>query len=113
MGGNGNFVRTASGVWKLEEAQPARPAPPVSSQPSGLRRTTPARGLPQEPAERARVLAAQARAELAKGNHAAAETSYRLALTFAPNDAQLGQELKAVAAARDRARREAQAPKKP
>jgi hypothetical protein len=51
------------------------------------------------------VLAEQARADLAKGQLVSAEVNLRLALTFAPADAGLARELRAVVEAKEQARR--------
>jgi hypothetical protein len=98
MSDSGNYVRSSSGVWRMLEPSKPTPAPSAASR-------TPARGLPLDPQARARVLAEQARTDMGKGLWASAETNFRLALTFAPTDAQLATELKAAVDARDKARR--------
>ena len=106
MNDRNNYVRTASGLWQLQEAPRAvpMPAPAPQAAPAPSQRT-PSRGLPQEPKERARVLAEQARAEVAREQWASAENTYRLALTFAPGDAALAEALKAVVETREKLRR--------
>jgi hypothetical protein len=102
MSESGKYIRTGSGTWKPVEPTPS---PPRASSPSGVVPRTPSRGLPQDPAQRAKVLAEQARADLAKGQLSSAETNLRLALTFTPADAGLARELRAVVEAKDQARR--------
>jgi Flp pilus assembly protein TadD len=84
MAHNG-YVRTSSGVWKVDDD--AAPA----SRPPG----------------RSSALAEQARAELARGNLSSAETSFRLALTFSPGNTELLLELQRVVEARSAARKAA------
>jgi hypothetical protein len=105
MSDSGNYIRSGSGVWKLAESVSSPSRTPVpSSTPSGVSRT-PSRGLPQDPAQRAKMLAEQARVDLAKGQLSSAETNLRLALTFAPADAGLARELRAVVEAKELVRR--------
>lgn len=151
MGDSGRYERTGSGVWRLVEPEPRRPAfaapgplsrpaaapassgsgvrpaaaPPVAvpassasgpsgspsgvrSSPSGVRSSTSgvrARTLPGDPVMRSRALAAQARLDAEQGQWASAETNFRLALHYAPNDPRLQAELKAASEAREAARR--------
>ena len=61
--------------------------------------------MPADPLMRSRALAAAARADLAQGQLASAETNFRLALHYAPGDRRLQEELKQASEAREASRR--------
>jgi len=98
MSDSDRYIRSSSGLWTLTES-----AKMGSS-------TTPSRGLAAAPRDRATSFAELARADFAKGNLTSAETNYRLATTFAPNDPRLRAELRKVVEARDALRRSALKP---
>ena len=95
MSDSGRYFRSSSGLWK-----PDGPisAPAYKSSPSAHR-------LPIAPKERAASFAELARIDMEKGNFGSAETNFRLAVTYAPEDVRLHLELKEAIAAHDAARR--------
>ena len=99
MTDSGKYQRTGSGVWKLFEPSTPTPAPRAAPH-------TPARGLPADPLARAMALAAQARADVARGQWASAEANFRLALHYAPGHRSLEEELKGAIEGREKFRRE-------
>lgn len=113
------FVRTASGVWKLDDSKvdgattnrtpsgttPVRGTPTASASQPPAQRLTPARGFPAAPQDRGTALYELAKADLTRGNLVSAETNLRLALTFSPNNAEVAAALKRVMEERDKARK--------
>jgi hypothetical protein len=93
MSDSDRYVRSSSGLWKLNEL--GKPEVAIAESPR-----------PHAPTkDRATAFAELARADFEKGNFASAETNFRLAVTFAPNDPRLRNELKKVVETRDAARR--------
>lgn len=68
---------------------------------------TPARGLPAAGSDRVKVMLKAAMDDELRGNLQSAETNLRLALAFAPADAQVKQSLERIITARELQRRKA------